>query len=207
MARKNDSFYFEAFSDCAEFSHQAAQLLAKVTRAFDPADIGHAIDEMHAIEQAADEKKHEVRDALITAFVTPIEREDIALLSQHLDDVTDRIEGVLHRLYFDNIQTMRPDALELVDIIVRGCEELKALLAELPHFKRSKTLHDHVVNINSIEEEADHLYIKAMRTLHTTCTDPLEVYAWHEVYTFLEYCADCIENAADTVDSIVMKNN
>ncbi|HIR90183.1 MAG TPA: DUF47 family protein [Candidatus Limicola stercorigallinarum] len=207
MARKNDSFYFEAFSTCAEYSHQAAQLLSRVTKNFQPELIGDAIEEMHTIEQAADEKKHEVRDALITAFVTPIEREDIALLSQHLDDVTDRIEGVLHRVYFDNIQTMRPDADAMVDVIVRGCAELKALLDELPHFKRSKTLHDHVIAINSIEEEADHLYIKAMRNLHTTCSDPLEVFAWHEVYTFLEYCADCIENVADTVDSIVMKNN
>ena len=84
---------------------------------------------MHEIEQAADEKKHEIHDALITAFVTPIEREDIAALSENLDTVTDRIEGVLHRLYFDNIRSIRPDALELVDMIERVCTEMRALLA------------------------------------------------------------------------------
>ena len=166
-----------------------------------------ALEAMHDIEQAADEKKHEIRDALITAFVTPIEREDIALLSQHLDDVTDRIEGVLHRMYFDNIQSMRPDAHEMVDMIVRSCEEMRELLGEMAHFKRSKTLYDHVVALNTIEEEADHVFIKALRNLHTTSTDPLEILAWREVYTFLEYCVDCCESVADTVDSIVMKNS
>ena len=36
---------------------------------------------------------------------------------------------------------------------------------------------------------------------------PLEVIAWRDVYAFLEYCADCCENVADVVDSIVMKNS
>lgn len=207
MSRKNDAFYFDAFIACADLSCKAAHLLSEVTKNYDPNRIGEALDAMHEIEQSADEKKHEVRDALITAFVTPIEREDIALLSQHLDDVTDRIEGVLHRLYFDNIQVMRPDAHEMVDMICRSCEEMRELLGEMAHFKRSKTLHDHVIALNSLEEEADHLFIKAMRTLHTTSTDPLEILAWREVYMFMEYCVDCCESVADTVDSIVMKNS
>ncbi len=207
MARKNDAFYFDAFCACAEYSCQAAKLLERVTKDYHPERIKEELEAMHAIEQAADEKKHEVRDALITAFVTPIEREDISELSQHLDNVTDRIEGVLHRLYFDNVQTIRPDAHKLVEMIVRACEEMRALLEEMKNFKRSKTLHDHVIALNTIEEEADHLFIESMRGLHTSDADFKEVFAWHEVYTFLEYCVDCCENVADTVDSIVMKNS
>lgn len=207
MARKNDAFYFDAFCACAEQSRKAAQLLAELTTSYDPDRIAEQLDAMHEIEQAADEKKHEVLDALVTAFVTPIEREDISLLVENLDDVTDRIEGVLHRLYFDNIRTMRPDAPEMVRMIVRSCEEMHALLEEMKNFKRSKTLHDHVIALNTLEEEADHLYIQAMRRLHTESTDPIEILTWHEVYTFMEYCVDCCENVADTVDNIVMKNS
>lgn len=207
MARKKDSFYFDSFVECAKLSSKAARLLADIMRSYDPDAIKQHIDEMHAIEQAADEHKHEVLDALVTAFVTPIEREDIAALSDYLDTVVDRIEGVLLRLYFDNIRTIRPDALPLVEKIERACDEMGTLLAELPQFKRSKTLREHVIAINSIEEEADSLYIEAMRTLHTSCEDPMEVFTWHEVYTFLEYCVDSVEHVADTVSSIVMKNS
>ena len=97
--------------------------------------------------------------------------------------------------------------LALVEMIERACDEMGTLLAELPQFKRSKTLRSNVVNINSIEEEADSVYIAAMRELHTTGTDPMLVFTWHEVYTFLEYCVDSVEHVADTVDSIVMKNS
>ena len=207
MARKNDAFYFEAFCASAEYSYQAAQLLSRVMHSFDPDRLEEAIEEMHTIEQAADERRHEVLDALVTAFVTPIEREDIAELSEYLDTVTDRIEGVLHRLYFDNIREMRPDALELVDMVVRGCDSMRKLVGELAYFKKSKKLREYVVELNSIEQEADALYMKSMRALHTTCTDPMVVFTWHETYSFLEYCVDYCEQVADTIDTIVMKNS
>ena len=72
------------------------------------------------MEHAADEKKHEVLDALVKAFITPIEREDIILLSQNIDEVTDKIEDVMLRLYYNNIQSIRPDSLELVSIVVKS---------------------------------------------------------------------------------------
>ena len=110
-------------------------------------------------------------DALVTAFVTPIEREDIARAVRLLRHRVDRIEGVLLRLYFDNIRSIRPDALRLVEMIERTCGEMCKLIDELPQFKRSKTLREHVIAINTVEEEADSVYIAAMRDLHTGCDD------------------------------------
>ncbi|HJG30828.1 DUF47 domain-containing protein [Collinsella ihumii] len=207
MARKKDSFYFDSFTSCGKLACQAAQLLADIMRTYDPDRIAENIDAMHEIEQQADEHKHQVLDALGTAFVTPIDREDLAELSDYLDTVVDRIEGVLLRLYFDNIQSIRPDALQLVEMIERSCQEMCKLLEELPQFRRTNSLRDHVITINTVEEEADHVYINAMRKLHTDCNDPMQVFTWHEVYTFLEYCVDSVEHVADKVDSIVMKNS
>lgn len=207
MARKSDSFYFDSFCACAELSCKAARLLADAMRNFDPERIDDQLTKMHEIEQEADERKHAVQDALVTAFVTPVEREDIVLLCDYLDTVVDRIEGVLHRLYFDNVRTIRADALKLVEMIERSTREMVELMKEFPQFKHSKSLRDHVISINSIEEEADNLYISSMRELHTTCTDPIEVFVWHEIYTYLEYSVDTCEHVADTVASIVMKNS
>ncbi len=207
MARKSDSFYFDTFCECADIACEAGKLLGDVMRDYDPAAISDAMERMHELEQAADEKKHDIHDALVKAFVTPIEREDIAIMSENLDTVIDRIEGVLHRLYFDNVQTIRPDSMQLVELIERACVEMRALLGELPQFKRSRALREHVININTIEGEGDYVYIDAMRNLHTTCDDFREVFAWHEVYTFMEYTLDSCEHVADTVDSIVMKNS
>ena len=85
MARKNDAFYFDSFDRSAEYACQAVQLLADVMRHYDPDTLQERMGQMHAIEQAADEVRHALVDELVTAFITPIDREDIALLSDYLD--------------------------------------------------------------------------------------------------------------------------
>ena len=81
------------------------------------------------------------------------------------------------------------------------------MLAEFANFRHSKTLHTHIVNINTMEEQADELFISNLRTLHTTCADPLAVLTWQEIYTFMERCVDTCEHVADSVESVVMKNS
>ena len=207
MAKKSDSFYFGNFYACADCAYQAAHLLERVMRDFDPLLIREKLDDMHKVEHAADEKKHEVLDALVKAFITPIEREDIILLSQNIDEVTDKIEDVMLRLYYNNIQSIRPEALELSEVIIQCCQEAKQMIAEFADFKRSKHLHDHIVRINTLEEEADQRFITSLRTLHTTCTDPIEIMVWREIFIYLEKCVDACEHVADTVESVVMKNS
>ena len=111
MAKKPDSFYFDNYVACADLAVQAAELLTQIFENFDPAQIHDMLNKMHAIEHAADKKHHELEDALLTAFITPLEREDLDLMSCALDTVLDRIEGVVQRVYFTNIQSIHPDAI------------------------------------------------------------------------------------------------
>lgn len=207
MGSKQNSFYFDNFIACADYSRKAAQLLDKGMRQFDPAQIGDMIEEMHEVEHAGDEKKHELLNVLAKAFITPIEREDIILLGQNIDEVTDKIEDVLLRMYCNNIKSVRPDALEQVAVVIECCDELKEMLEEFPRFKNSKKLHEKIVNINTLEEKADQLFISSMRNLHTTCDDPVMIIVWREIYIYLEKCVDACEHVADTVESVIMKNS
>lgn len=207
MAKKQDDFYFQNFITCAEFSSQAAHLLKDILSDFRPVETKKRLDELHAIEHAADEKKHELNDKLVKAFITPIEREDIASLSQQIDNLTDKIEEVFIRIYINNVSKIRPEALEMLDIVIRCCEEICGLMREFANFRRSKELKDRIIRINSLEEEADRLYIANMRALHSEEKDVLEIIAWREIYSYLEKCADACEHAADVVEGVVMKNS
>ena len=207
MAKKQDAYYFETFTACPDDACKAAQLLDRSMREFDPAQIKETLDEMHNIEHAADDKKHELLNVLAKAFITPIEREDIILLSQNIDEVTDKIEDVLLRVYCNNVQKIRPEALELSRLVIRCCEEAKIMAQEFADFKRSKKIQEHIIQINTLEEEADQLFIDSMRDLHTTCTDPIQIIVWRELYIYLEKCVDACEHVADIVESVVMKNS
>lgn len=207
MARKNDDFYFENFSACADGACRAARPLSDVMNDYDADALPARIDEMHEIEQMGDELRHEMMDALVTAFITPIEREDLAMLSASLDDVVDCIEGVLHRLYYNNVRELTPGALELVSMLVRCADEVRLLVDELPNFKKSKELREHVIKINTVEEMADEVFVRVMRELHTTEHDALRLISTRETYQYLEYCVDACERVGDLVDSIAMKNS
>ncbi len=207
MSRKSDNYYFDNFIQCVECSCKAAEMLEENFINFDPAKLQDDLDKLHLIEHDADEKKHEMMGVLLKAFITPIEREDISLLSQSIDTVTDRIEDVLIRVYINNVQFIRPEAIEFTKVIIRCCQALKEVMEEFADFKKSKTLHKLIIEINALEEEGDRLYIKSMRKLHTEVTDPLEVIAWREIYDYLEKCCDACEHVADAVESVIMKNS
>lgn len=155
MSKKQDDFYFQNFIECAGYSCQAAHLLKEILSDFRPEDTRLRLDELHKIEHEADMKKHELSDRLTKAFITPIEREDIAALSEQIDDLTDKIEEVFIRIYINNVKAIRPEALKMLELVIQCCEEVCGLMREFANFRRSKELKDRIIQVNSLEEEAD----------------------------------------------------
>ncbi len=207
MARKQDSFYFDTFTECVDCAYKAAHILDAALKDFHSDNIKQHMDEIHAQENLADSKKHELTNVLVKAFMTPIEREDILLLSSNIDDLVDKIDDVLIRMYCDNITSIRPDALKLTAVLVEICDETKEMIKEFPEFKRSKKLKEHIIKINSLEEKGDKLFIECLRDLHVSSTDPVELMVWHELYMYFEKCIDAAEHVANIVENIVMKNS
>ncbi len=207
MARKQDAFYYNNFAACAGYSCKAAHLLRDILTDFMPDEIEKRLQEIHEIERQADEERHQMDDVLTKAFITPIEREDIAELSQNIDEVTDKIEDVLIRVYINNVQKIRPEALRLLDTVIKCCDALCDLLGEFSDFRKSKKISGKIIEINTLEEEADHLYMSSMRQLHVEEKDVLQIIAWREIYDYLEKCADACEHVADVIGRVVMKNS
>ena len=208
MSKKQDTFYYDNFIACAEEASRAADLLKKTLEDFHPDQIAGKLQEIHKIEHEADDKKHVLTDRLAKAFITPIDREDIPMLSQNIDEITDKIEEVLIRIYINHIDQIRPEALKTLDVVISCCNETCNLLRELADFRHSKALKKIVIKINTLEEEADQMFINNMYELHEVCKDhPQQIIAWREIYEYLERCADACEHVADTVSSIVMKNS
>ena len=203
---KGDKFYFENFAVSAALSREAASYLVECLENYDPAKLEQMMEKMHEIEHRADGKKHEMDAALAKAFVTPVDREDLDMLSHRLDDVTDEIEEVLQMFYINNIQTVEPAAVELARNIVRACDVLCAVMGEFENFKRSKKLRELIISLNDVEEDCDKLYLQSVHALSVNGADALTVIAWRDVYAHLEACADACEHAGDCVGSVIMKN-
>ena len=204
---KSDRFYFENYAAAADCCGKAAAYLQECLTNYDYANIQTMLEKMHAIEHEADGVKHEMTAALAKAFVTPMEREDMAQISANIDEVADFIEEVLQRIYVNRIMTIMPEAVTFAAMIVECCDMMKEMLGELVNFKKPKKLHELIINLSHKEEECDKLYLEATLKAADFSDNVLEVIFWREVFEKLEKCADACEHVGDSIETIVMKNN
>ena len=194
---KGDKFYFENFSACATLAKNAANYLVECLENYDADKIEEMLVQMHTFEHSADMKKHEMNETLAKAFVTPVDREDLDMLSQQLDNVADTIEEILQKFYIYNIKKMEPAAIEFAKNLVKSCEML---------VQKSKTMHNLIIACNDVEEDCDKLYLATMHNLTKNSTDVLTTMSWYKVFDCFEACADACEHVSECVGSIIMKN-
>ncbi len=205
---KSDKFYFENFAASTALSKKAADYLVTCLETYDSANIETMLAEMHAIEHEADGKKHEMREALAKAFVTPVDREDLDMLSHNLDEVTDSIEEILQKFYIYNIKEAPAATVEFAKKLVRSCEILCELMGEFENFKRSKKILPLIIELNDAEEECDRLYLSTVREMTQNATDANALYVTflYKIYDCFEVCADACEHVGECVGSVIMKN-
>ena len=203
---KGDKFYFENFVESTALSKKAAVYLVECLENYKAESIETMLEKMHEIEHSADVKKHEMSEALAKAFVTPVDREDLDMLSHNLDQVTDKIEEILQKFYIYNIQSVDAPVVEFAKEIVKSCELLCDLMAEFENFKRSKKIRELIIELNDVEEECDRLYLSSMHALTKNPTDALTVVSLHNIYDCFESCADACEHVSECVGTVIMNN-
>ena len=205
MKKKKDEFYFKNLNTCVEISYQAAEFLKNVVEAFSVDTIKEDLDHMHELEQKADGKKHKMMTVLSQAFITPIEREDLVALSNYLDDITDAVEDVFLQIYMCNVDTIREDVPQMVELLLECIKALQDVIGELKRFKNSKTIEQSIIRVNDLEEQGDRLYMENMYRLHGEA-DGKMILTWRTIYECVETCLDTCEHAADIVETVRMKN-
>ena len=203
---KADRFYFENFITAADCCCASAAYLQECLTNYKYENIQDMLTKMHELEHKADGVKHEMSAALAKAFVTPLEREDMAQISANIDEVADFIEEVLQRMYVNRIQTIMPEAVQFSAMIIECCDMMKEMLQELQNFKKPKKLHEMIIALSHKEEECDELYLEATLKAADFSSDPPVVMFWRDIYDRLEKCADACEHVGDSIETIVMKN-
>lgn len=205
MAR-GDKFYFENFAASSALSKKAADYLVKCLENYDANNLQQMLGEMHEIEHSADMKKHEMEAALAKAFVTPVDREDLDMLSHKIDDVTDEIEEILQKFYIYNIQAIEPGIVDFAKKIAKACDILNTIMGEFENFKKSKKIRELIIELNDVEEECDKLYLSLMRELTVSMEDVKLLMDWRSIIGCLEDCADDCEHVGDCIAMVIMKN-
>ncbi len=206
MARKRDNYYFDSFYKLVDYPILGAKALVKIIDDINGLDTHHQLLEVHDIEHQGDLAKYEVIKKLVDEFITPIEREDIAMLLSEIDDIVDAIEDVVRLLSMYNVKKIRKEAKEFMPIITESCDVLQKMIGEFKNFHRSKTIKEYFLKINELEEKADIVHYEAIRTLFKESNDPIEIFTWTNIFDALENCCDQFKEVSELVEMIILKN-
>ena len=208
MGKKRKFDYFDAFESQTDVAVRMADLLVEAVESFTSADdMTDTLQRAHEIEHEGDSINHSILKTVATDFITPIEREDIIAMSESLDDVVDRIESVLQRFYMFDAHFIHHDAPEFARLIRESCLALQKAMGDFRNFKKSKKFKHLVLAVNDYEEEADRLYMNVIHKLYThDVENPMRVLVWTQIFERMENCCDACEHAADTMNTILLKN-
>ena len=204
--KRKELNYFDEFIKNADIALEMSSMLKEYVNNFDADKSEETEIQVHHLENEADKNLHEILNYLIKDFLPPIEREDIIMLSNRIDDIIDCIDEVVINLDILNVTSLREDFKEFIDLIYQCCTELKQMLQKLKKIKEYEETEKIIVNINRLEEIGDKIYQKAIRELYQFEKNPIEVSAWTIIYNSLEECVDACESVASCVEEIILKN-
>ncbi|MBQ8597237.1 MAG: DUF47 family protein [Lachnospiraceae bacterium] len=206
MAKKNKNDYFKLMEQQVEYCVQASELLEQILCNFSAEELPVQRKKIHTIEHKADEVHHDILARLSAEFITPIDQEDILRLVQIIDDVTDALDEVVLEFYMFHIETMPVNAPELSKIVNRCVKALHEAIKELKNFKKPGTLRSLLVDVNTIESEADNMYVETIHELFSGAVESKTLISSKSIYESLENCCDLCERAADVIEQIIIKN-
>jgi uncharacterized protein Yka (UPF0111/DUF47 family) len=161
------------------------------------------VEKIKSIEKDCDIQVADIVAKLNSSFITPIDREDIYLLTTSSDDIIDAINGLARRLEMVNAVPVRPDFPEIAALLAASLAEVAAAFGQLE--TRSRVT-DHAKRVRTHEKRADTLYADALHRLFTEEPDPIEVVKWATIYEQLEDAIDQSKHLAQSLEGIVVKH-
>ncbi len=196
--------FFRLFEDDARNMVKTAEELKCLIDSWE--NVEERVDAITELEHQGDSVTHHIMAQLHRTFVTPFDREDIALLANSIDDVVDFIHSTADAMLLYKIEQPSQRAKELADILVQATAEVERALLLLEHHAQLKQILERCVEINRLENMADRVFRSAMAELFDDSADIAYIIKWREIYEHMESATDRCEDVADVLEGIALKH-
>jgi uncharacterized protein len=157
------------------------------------------------LEKEADEIRRILIDELNRTFVTPIDREDIHVLSRAIDDLLDDTWFTINEM---DILDVEPNAFleQMADLLTQGAQEIKLAMDRLQ--AHPGVASSHAIRAKATKNRMETLYAEALADLFRKPKDldnVIMMLKLREIYRHLFHAAGRIDDAANVVDDVVVK--
>src|SRR6201986_39203 len=203
---KDKKIFFPLFEQASNNVVAMATIMVEVVNSSNPATRDELFKQIDKLENKGDEITHQVYLELGKNFITPFDREDIHSLASAIDDVADYIQGAANRMSLYRIDDFNEHIRKLSELTLQGAIELEKAVKELKDLKNVRAIADSCIRINSVENQADYVFDRAVADLFLYETDAIRLIKYKEILSVLETATYRCEDAANVMESILVKN-
>jgi uncharacterized protein len=203
---KDKKTFFPLFEQAASNVVAMSTVLVEAVNSNNPATREELFRQIDKLENKGDELTHQVYLELGKNFITPFDREDIHTLATAIDDIADYIHGAANRMNLYKIEDYNEHIKKLSELILQAANDLEKAVRELKDLRNVRAIADSCIRINSVENQADYVFDRAVADLFLYETDAIRLIKYKEILAALETATDMCEDAANVMESILIKN-
>jgi predicted phosphate transport protein (TIGR00153 family) len=194
--------FFGLYAQASANTVEIARLLVELLERF-PDEGDSLIGRIKEREHDGDRLTHEVVLLLNSTFVTPFDRDDMYRLAGAIDDICDHVDEAADNLGSWGVDRVPEKARSQAEVILMAATKLDEAVNRLDGFKDSS---DQLAALRELEEEGDQLERDAVAELFSSTDDAKVIIRWKDIHERLEEAVDALENAADVLEGIIVKN-
>lgn len=159
------------------------------------------------IEADADELCREITRLLSQTFITPIDREDIYAINVTQEDSINIIKSIASRIRLYGFDNIRFPARKMAHKILTMARLTGDMLCSLEGSREvDKTIH----KIKNLKIECEMLFSTGLVELHDEMPENtreiIDIMRWTQVYDRFEMAFERIDDLADVIEQVVLKN-
>ncbi|MGC4057934.1 MAG: DUF47 family protein [Chitinophagaceae bacterium] len=200
-----DRIFYSLFEEVASNLTAMSARFEQAINETDQKKRNEMLNALEDMEHKNDDATHRLFIELGQNFITPFDREDIHYLATALDDIADFIWASAKRIVNYNIEDTNDTMRQFAHVIGKSVNALAAAIKELRNMKNLKEITQACVHVNSFENEADDILDRALTQLFLLETDAIELIKKKELYQDMEFVTDKCEDAANVIESIIIK--
>lgn len=204
--KKKTNYFYESFVNLMDYAIKCMSILKEGLLNFDYEKALELKNNVHKFEHEADEQKHLLEEKLAKEFITPIDREDIFLLWDKIDDLIDSIDEVSYKLYLRNYTHLPENISLFIEEAEKAINCTKDIFVNFNSIDKKQIMDPLIHKVLEIEENVDKLFENNVRQLYLEECSYDKLRKLERVYNNFEYITDKCRDIVKLVSLIMYKN-
>ena len=165
-----------------------------------------SLQDFHKSKEAEKKITEQINEALVSSFVTELDREDIEMLSAVLYKIPKTVEKFAERFIISAALAKDTDFSQHIKMLETATHQVVVMVKKLRTHSTVEQIKEMNAVLQKVEGDADKLILDIFKDLYSGQHHPTKVLAMKDLYELLEKVIDRCRDAGNIVTHIILKH-